>query len=56
MKYPLSYVAAEHKKKMLFSASPAGPALQLCEQETTEGGTSGLNGETPKSRGENKGI
>lgn len=35
MKYPLSYVAAEHKKKKkknLFGASLASHALQLCEQ------------------------
>lgn len=33
MKYPLSYVAAEHqKKKKLFSVSLASPALQLCAQ------------------------
>lgn len=46
MKYPLSYVAAEHKKKkkLLSSASLARPTLQLCEQETTEGGSSGLDG------------
>lgn len=43
MKYPLSYVAAEHKKKkkkkLLFSASLASHALQLWEQKTEQRGT-----------------
>lgn len=41
MKYPLSYVAAEHKKKSLFSALLASHALQLWKQKTTEGGQFG---------------
>lgn len=37
MKYPLSYVAAEDKKKNLFSGSVFSHALQLCEQEGKTG-------------------
>lgn len=32
MKYPLSYVAAEHKKKLLLSALLASHALKLYAQ------------------------
>lgn len=52
MKYPLSYVAAEHqkkKKKLLFSVSLASHALPLWDQKTTGWGlVLGSMAKTPK--------
>ena len=54
MKYPLSYVAAEHqkekKKQLLFSVSLASHAAPLETRRQQEGVGSGLNGRNSKER------